>query len=123
MLILGRCAGPHSNSLASKLLSKGHYRNLALEAAKAPRGNPRPCLWGRAPGAYEPEHGAQSPQALIVRLVPGGVNGNRPRLNRLSEMLLRHAGDYARGTGVRRRPSLTSGWGVRGGRDPATRQG
>jgi hypothetical protein len=58
------------------------------ETAKAPRteGATRGLAYGEEHRArHEPKHGARPPQALIVRLEPGGVNGNRPRLNRLSE--------------------------------------
>ena len=34
----------------------------------------------------ESKRRARPSQALIVRLVPSGVNGSRPRLNRLSKM-------------------------------------
>jgi hypothetical protein len=86
-----RCKLLNVHALGSRVTAP-RFHNVclrdALETAKAPRGNPRPCLWERAPDAYEPEHGAQPPQGLIVRLVPGDVNDNRPRLNRLSEMRL-----------------------------------
>jgi hypothetical protein len=62
-----------------------HLSELGSGDSEGPEGA-RPFLWGRAPGTHEPEHGTQPPQALIVCLVSGGVNGNRSRLNRLSEM-------------------------------------
>src|SRR5829696_8079590 len=57
---------------------------------RRPRGVTRGLAYGEEHRArMSPSTGARPPQALIVRLAPGGVNGNRLRLNRLSERPLR----------------------------------
>jgi hypothetical protein len=69
------------------------------ETAKA-SGRPEALPVGRATGAdQETECRARPPQALSVRLGPRGVNGHRPRLNRLSEAAFREIEPGARKVG------------------------
>ena len=59
---------------------------MAKASGKEVRGLARE---GATDSLWEANRRARPSQALIVRLVPSGVNGSRPRLNRLSKMALR----------------------------------